>query len=423
MPVLPQEDPKELDDRIAQWLDDWRPRNAIERELVQRGARLSWRLERSERIEAAHLAHRVRLATRANPAKPKRSQLVNDLGRQLFYNYRKVLSFETQPPWVDEPAVVIARLEAWREGCQWLLDRWTEIRAVLQGKTECTRVDVHRFLRLMGKIGYEAVHDLELNAVFVAFDVARPGLAAKLWKEYQSHLPEHQLAFSGTATWRELGPRPVDLAQASAVIFHLIDDRIARLHDRIAAFDRIAELESVEAADLASFDPSPAFDRHRRQQASLGRELLRTVDSLRRLKGIDFEPINRADEADDQAQEEAEAPENATNEPKMECTEGVVIEEVKSNVCNDEDDERSQIAPAEAQEIEVANFAPMPVVKYPSRESVYRSPFDEIAAEERERARELESRGEREETTGEPAPQESDGLCSEASASTLSFER
>ena len=40
------------------------PRNAIESELVRRGARLSWMLERGERFEAAHLAHRVRLAGR-----------------------------------------------------------------------------------------------------------------------------------------------------------------------------------------------------------------------------------------------------------------------------------------------------------------------------------------------------------------------
>ena len=64
MPVLPHEDPKQLEERIQTWIDDWQPRNALERELVLRAARLSWMLERSERFEAAHLAHRVRLAGR-----------------------------------------------------------------------------------------------------------------------------------------------------------------------------------------------------------------------------------------------------------------------------------------------------------------------------------------------------------------------
>ena len=64
MPVLPHEDPKQLEERIQAWIDDWQPTNAIESELVRRGARLSWMLERGERFEAAHLAHRVRLAGR-----------------------------------------------------------------------------------------------------------------------------------------------------------------------------------------------------------------------------------------------------------------------------------------------------------------------------------------------------------------------
>ena len=59
---LPHEDPRQLEERIEAWLGDWEPTNALERELVRRAARLSWLLERGERFEATHLAHRVRLA-------------------------------------------------------------------------------------------------------------------------------------------------------------------------------------------------------------------------------------------------------------------------------------------------------------------------------------------------------------------------
>jgi hypothetical protein len=57
--VLPQEDPKDLDSRIQQWFDDLQPQNAVEREMVSRAARLSWTLDRAERHETAHLAHRA----------------------------------------------------------------------------------------------------------------------------------------------------------------------------------------------------------------------------------------------------------------------------------------------------------------------------------------------------------------------------
>jgi hypothetical protein len=53
VPVLPQEELKEPAERIHQWTDDFQPRNAIERDLVARAARLSWVLDRTEGAETA----------------------------------------------------------------------------------------------------------------------------------------------------------------------------------------------------------------------------------------------------------------------------------------------------------------------------------------------------------------------------------
>ena len=54
MPVLPQEDPKELEERTQEWVSDVQPQNAIERKLVDPTAGLSLAIERGERIETAH---------------------------------------------------------------------------------------------------------------------------------------------------------------------------------------------------------------------------------------------------------------------------------------------------------------------------------------------------------------------------------
>ena len=56
MPTLPQEDPKRVDDRIQEWIDDVKPQNAIERDLTAQAARLMLDIER---IGMSHLAHRV----------------------------------------------------------------------------------------------------------------------------------------------------------------------------------------------------------------------------------------------------------------------------------------------------------------------------------------------------------------------------
>ena len=65
MPVLPQEDPKELEDRTQQAITAMKPRNPLELDLVCRAVRLAGELDRAERVATAHLAHRVRMATRS----------------------------------------------------------------------------------------------------------------------------------------------------------------------------------------------------------------------------------------------------------------------------------------------------------------------------------------------------------------------
>ena len=60
VPVLPQEDPRELDAKIRRWVEDLQPGDDPERDLVARAAKISWLLDRAERCETAGLAVRVR---------------------------------------------------------------------------------------------------------------------------------------------------------------------------------------------------------------------------------------------------------------------------------------------------------------------------------------------------------------------------
>ncbi|HMF37387.1 MAG TPA: hypothetical protein VKF17_12135, partial [Isosphaeraceae bacterium] len=59
MPSLPQEDPQQLEERTDRYTKDLQPRNAVEYDLAAQAARLALAIERGERIEMSHLAHRV----------------------------------------------------------------------------------------------------------------------------------------------------------------------------------------------------------------------------------------------------------------------------------------------------------------------------------------------------------------------------
>src|SRR5271157_5629754 len=51
MPVLPQEDAKELEEKTQQAIAAYKPRNLLERNTVCRVVRLEWELDRAERVE------------------------------------------------------------------------------------------------------------------------------------------------------------------------------------------------------------------------------------------------------------------------------------------------------------------------------------------------------------------------------------
>src|SRR5947209_4284124 len=215
IPVLPQEDPIELDQRINQWLSDLNPRNDAERDLVTRAANLSWELERARRCETARLTHRV-LQVQLK-AKARRMKEVGELGRRLLYNAGARILPTSGPPWEDNPGAFLAGLEESAEGCRWLIDHWVGLRILLDRDSEWTYGDMFRLVRLLGKYPVEAVNDPALNALFLAWDTVEPGWGERFWTECKRCKLLHDPGFSDFGKWREITDRPADAAQAVQV--------------------------------------------------------------------------------------------------------------------------------------------------------------------------------------------------------------
>ena len=266
--ALPHEDPAEMAERIESWLDDWAPRNAQEDNLVRQAAHLSWKVERGEEVEAAYLARRVRMAQRKPSPSSRRMERVSELSCKLFYDCQPERYHNPPPHWLDEPLAFVAGLEATPEGCRWLLDRWTELRTVLVNDQGWELPDVFRFVRLLGKSGYEAVHDPALNALFLAWGRYETRPAEVLWRIFREREPRRQTACHESSRWRILVDPPKDRAAAFELFRGVIDEQIERLQGRLDEFAEIADAEAADRAALALFDPGPAFDRFRKQQAS-----------------------------------------------------------------------------------------------------------------------------------------------------------
>ena len=79
---------------------------------------------------------------------------------------------------VDEPldpARIVNRLEATALGCRWLLDRWGELRRILDAGLKWTSPDRLRAVRLLGKQPLDAADDELPDAGLVVVEDAETG--------------------------------------------------------------------------------------------------------------------------------------------------------------------------------------------------------------------------------------------------------
>ena len=289
MPVLPQEDPKELEDRTQQAITAMKPRNPLELDLVCRAVRLSGELDRAERVATAHLAHRVRMDARSGTDTVSAEELkkVHDLGSKLFFQAGIGLGYP-ESTGDDYPAVIVRRLEESAEGCRWLLARWAELRTFWTAKppgmirkssdwSGCWVSAVSR--RTSTRNSIPSSMPSMRWATASATSSGRTGEICCRWAIR---------AVSMIVPYREIAPPPSDETAALTLIGSVIERHVGRLEELLAEHEEIEADEAAERYDRAALDCSPAFERHRRYQSARHRELLRTLETLRKMRKEEF---------------------------------------------------------------------------------------------------------------------------------------
>jgi hypothetical protein len=137
--VLPPDAAAEVERREAGFARDFRPRNAVERELVRQMALGAWRSQELALRSTQHDA-RTNAARFANWEQDEQLAAV-ELGRRLG----------------DDPEATVARLQRSTAGCNWLIGRWTLLEGALstadEGGPGCTwtDADVTLALNLLGR--------------------------------------------------------------------------------------------------------------------------------------------------------------------------------------------------------------------------------------------------------------------------------
>jgi hypothetical protein len=304
--VLPGEDPEAFRGRLDAWTENLAPRDEVEQYLVERAVQVSWQLDRADRADVARLTRIIRSV----PVEEGHQQAeeAEELGRRLFWDRRGPLalyphfplrdqllgerkprtSFSGRVDDPDDPARLVSQLESTAAGCQWLLDRWTELRTRLDQGWAWQSPEKLKAIRLLGRQPLDAADDDAVATIFQACWVMGPrdpsevDPFAELWSELlpgeerilKQRLEEGQVD--------ELLPRDED--HARAVLLDIVERVTAPLKTLAAAHCERAEAAAAEQANRLSFDPSAEGERLRRFQISCGRSLNRTLDTLLKIR-------------------------------------------------------------------------------------------------------------------------------------------
>ena len=184
--------------------------------------------------------------------------------------------------------MIVRRLEGSAEGCCWLLARWAEMLNLLDREAAWGDPEIVRFVGLLGKRGIEAHFDPELNSLFHAFDALGHRVGHKFWNERRDHLPLGYVGGFEFVPYRQIALPPSDKNAALILICSVIERHVGRLEALLAEHEQIEAAEAAERYDRTALDCSPAFEQHRRYQSARHRELMRTLETLRKMRKEEF---------------------------------------------------------------------------------------------------------------------------------------
>ena len=260
--------------------------------LVGRAVNLSWQLERAERARAA------RLADAAAAGADRLADLADEvlaLGRRLFWDplgplplyphlgngpgklfVRFSWSNEIDDP--NDPARIVNRLESTAMGCAWMLDRWRELRSLLENGWTWQPPDRLRAIRLLGQQPMDAVEDNRVMTIYLscwAMAPDGPHGFADLVNELQP--AELKLFVSRLDDRQAKGRRPASPEAGQAELLAVIAEEEERLEEVLE--QHLERDETVDPALL--FDGSEEGERLRRYEATCDRGLLRVLAALR----------------------------------------------------------------------------------------------------------------------------------------------
>ena len=301
--ILLDEDPQALEDRKTSWSSCLLPGNDSEQRAVDDAGEYSWMQDRARRAQVARLATNISNAG-IEEAKREATEVLS-LGRRLFWDRRgplvvyphrdvdwmkepdkqQAVAYSEMIDAPDDPERLVLHLQATAGGCSWMLDRWSELKSLLDEGLPWQSPHKLKAVRLLGRHPADAADIRDVLILFLACqtleqkaDMSIPEIYND-FRDYEKEIYTRRLEALGID-----GLRPKEVAAARLALLDIIERATAPIKVTAEAHRRRAEINDALATDRLAFDDSPAGERLRRFELASGRGMARSLDLLLKLR-------------------------------------------------------------------------------------------------------------------------------------------
>ncbi len=290
--IIPTEDAREYDERVALVNSSLRPRSGLESILAVNVTRASWMIDRSI------FAQRARLTSLIKERPQRELAELSNIYKRLFFDRRGPVhgasrynfvgdrtSCSDVPDHVDDPDTLVRKIQNSVPGCLWMLDRFAELRALLAPGTAWQAQHKFMFIRLLGKQPLDALTDREVAEVHLRTWTISPSPGSP-WRTIRSELGREEyrnFLFQVSRQWPDMLDSHDDAKERQALIA-IVDRAVEKVKIKAAMAAERAAQDATLSDECLSFDDSPEGERLRRYHLSFHRALLRSVEAFAKVR-------------------------------------------------------------------------------------------------------------------------------------------
>ena len=184
---------------------------------------------------------------------------------------------------------MVLRLESSEVGCQWLLEKWNELLALLEEGQSWKANERFMALRMLRLNTLDVMHAEAITSILQACQALEPG-ASGLVEEFWNELVAAKEGWSleRLRGWMRETPPPADEAAARLELIEIVQVEVATLEETLKELEENAAIEHKYFAHRHAVDFSPEGVLTRRYEATCQRYVDRFFRELDERKSGNF---------------------------------------------------------------------------------------------------------------------------------------